>query len=59
VNNFLFTFLVSSAITLSFWQFGLGGRMWPAHPFLAALAVAVAGGIVIQVVYPRISTSPK
>jgi hypothetical protein len=59
VNNFLVTFLVSSAITLSFWQFGLGGRMWPAHPFLAALAVAVAGGIVIQVVYPRISTSPK
>ena len=59
MNNFVVTFLVSSAITISFWQFGLGGRMWPAHPFLAALAVAVACGIVIQVVYPRLSTSPK
>ena len=59
MNNALVTFLVSSAVTISFWQFGLGGRMWPAHPFLAALAVAVACGIAIQLMYPRISASPK
>jgi hypothetical protein len=59
VNNMVVTFLVSSAVTISFWQFGLGSRMWPAHPFLAALAVAVACGIAIQLLYPRLSSSPK
>jgi hypothetical protein len=47
---FLITLLVSTVASIVFWQFGLAGKIWPAHPFVAALVLAALCGIVIQLV---------
>jgi hypothetical protein len=49
MKTFSVTFLISTAASICLWQLGLGNRIWPAHPFLAALATAIAAGIVVQV----------
>jgi hypothetical protein len=50
VRIFLITLLVSTVASIVFWQFGLAGKIWPAHPFVAALVLAALCGIVIQLV---------
>ena len=55
----LITFLVSTVATVALWQFGLAYKIWPAHPFLAAVAIAAAGGIAIQLLLSRDSASKK
>jgi hypothetical protein len=50
VRIFLITLLVSTVASIVLWQFGLAGRIWPAHPFVAAVALAALCGIVIQLV---------
>jgi cation transport regulator ChaC len=48
MKSFLVTFLVSTAASICLWQFGLGSRIWPAHPFFAAIGTAIAAGVAIQ-----------
>jgi hypothetical protein len=59
MKTFLATFLVSSAASICLWQFGLGGKIWPAHPFLASLATAIACGIAIQMLFSRGNANPR
>jgi hypothetical protein len=59
VKTFLITFLVSTAASICLWQFGLGSRIWPSHPFLAALGTAVAAGIAVQVVFSQINAAQR
>ena len=53
----LTTFLVSTAASLALWQFGLAFKIWPAHPFLATLGIATAGGIAVQSVLSQAGAS--
>jgi hypothetical protein len=48
---FAVTFVVSSAATLCLREFGLGSKIWPAHPFMATLATALACGIAVQATF--------
>jgi len=53
VRVFAITFAVSTGATIVLWYFGLGGRVWPAHPFLASVVVAAGGGIAAQLLLSR------
>jgi hypothetical protein len=59
MKTLLLTFLISTAASIGLWQFGLGNMIWPAHPFLASLATAVACGIAIQLMFSQHSPSPN
>jgi hypothetical protein len=61
MKTFSVTFLISTAASICLWQFGLGNRIWPAHPFLAALATAIAAGIAVQMLVSRgnVTTASK
>jgi hypothetical protein len=61
MKAFSVTFLISTAASICLWQFGLGNRIWPAHPFLAALATAIAVGIAVQMLVSRgnVTTASK
>lgn len=50
---FLITLAASTGITIVLWEFDLGGKIWPEHPFLATLALAIACGIAIQLLLSR------
>lgn len=56
---FLITLLVSTVATIVFWNFGLAGKIWPAHPFFAAVVLAAACGIVVQLVLTYETSSSK
>jgi hypothetical protein len=47
---FLITLLVSTVSGIVLWQFGLAGKIWPAHPFFTSVALAAACGIAAQLV---------
>jgi predicted exporter len=53
MRKWLITLLVSTVVTVAFWQFGLANIVWPAHPFLATLGIAVACGIAAQLLLPK------
>jgi hypothetical protein len=59
VKTFLIALLISTGASICFWQFGLGGRIWPAHPFLVSLAITVACGIVVQLLFSHNTAGPK
>ena len=59
MKTFLLTFLASTAASVCLWQFGLGNMIWPAHPFVASLATAVACGIAVQLMLSQHSPSPN
>lgn len=56
MRTWLITLLVSTLVTVAFWQFGLARMVWPAHPFLATLGIAVTCGIATQLLLPKTST---
>ena len=56
MRTLLITLLVSTVVTAAFWQFGLANLVWPAHPFLATLGIAVTCGIRRQLLLPKISS---
>jgi len=58
MRTWLITLLVSTVVTVAFWQFGLANLLWPAHQFLATLGTAVTCGIAAQLLLPKVS-SPK
>ena len=45
---FLITLVVSTVAGIAFWNFGLANRIWPAHQFVAAVGLAAACGIAVQ-----------
>jgi hypothetical protein len=47
---FLITLLVSTVGGIVFWNFGLANKIWPAHPFVTAVALAAICGIAVQLV---------
>jgi hypothetical protein len=47
------TLLVSTVVSIVFWQFGLAYMVWPAHPFLATLGIAVGCGIAAQLLLSK------
>jgi hypothetical protein len=49
----MITLAVSTGATIVLWNFGLGARLWPAHPFLASVVVAAGGGIAAQLLLTR------
>ena len=51
VKIFAVTCVVSIAATLCLWEFGLGSKIWPAHPFMATLATGIAFGIAVQATF--------
>jgi hypothetical protein len=53
MRTILITFLVSTVVSVAFWQFGLAYAVWPAHPFLATIGIAVACGIAAQLLLPK------
>jgi hypothetical protein len=57
MRTWLATLLVSTVVSIAFWQFGLAWIVWPAHPFIATIGTAVACGIAVQLLLPR--TSPR
>ena len=59
MKTFLITFLVSTVASICLWQFGLGNTIWPAHPFPATLAAAVACGIAVQLLFSHNSASVR
>ena len=56
---FLITLLVSTVGGIVFWNFGLAGKIWPAHPFVTAVALAAICGIVVQLVLTYETAGPK
>jgi len=48
MRTWLTTLLVSTVVSVAFWQFGVAWIVWPAHPFLATLGAALACGIAAQ-----------
>jgi hypothetical protein len=59
MRTVLITFLVSTVASVVLWQFGLAHRIWPVHPFLATLGIAVGCGIVVQLVLSQASASKR
>lgn len=53
MRTFLTTLLVSTVVSVAFWQFGLAYLIWPAHPFLATLGIAVACGVAAQLLLAK------
>jgi hypothetical protein len=53
MRTWLMTLLVSTVVSVAFWQFGLAYVIWPAHPFLATLGIAVACGIAAQLLLSK------
>jgi predicted exporter len=51
--TWLITLLVSTVVTVAFWNFGLANLVWPAHPFLATLGIAVTCGIAAQLLLSK------
>ena len=47
---FLITLLVSTVAGIVLWNFGLAGRIWPAHPIPATTVIAAVCGTVVQLV---------
>lgn len=47
--------LIGTAVGLGSWVFGLGRMMWPAHPQMASFLLTLATGIVVQMVWPRLT----
>lgn len=45
---FLFTLAASVLATIILWNFGLGAKIWPAHPLLASTILASIMGTVVQ-----------
>ena len=56
---FLITLLVSTVASIVFWNFGLAGKIWPAHPLFAAVVLASICGIVVQLVLTYETASSK
>ena len=50
---FLITLAFSTAVSVVFWEFGLAQIIWPAHPFVTTLFLAVGAGIGAQLVASR------
>jgi hypothetical protein len=42
-----------------FWNFGLAGKIWPAHPFFATVVLASICGTVVQLVLTYETASSK
>lgn len=53
MRRWLMTLLVSTVVSLAFWQFELAYIIWPAHAFLATLGSAVACGIAAQLLLSK------
>jgi len=49
----LMTLLVSTVVSVALWQFGLAYIVWPAHPFLATIGIAVVCGVAAQLLLPN------
>ncbi|MGA7634705.1 MAG: hypothetical protein WCB11_28400 [Terriglobales bacterium] len=56
---FLITLLVSTVASIVFWNFGLAGKIWPAHPLFATVVLACICGIVVQLVLTYETASSK
>jgi hypothetical protein len=55
---FLTTFVVSTVLSIALWQFGLAGKISPAHPFFTTVIVAAGCGIAVQLILSRDSANP-
>ena len=53
----LITLLVSTVVSVCFWNFGWAIHVWPAHPFLATLAIAIGFGVAVQLLLARDAAS--
>ena len=53
LRTILITFIVSTVVSVAFWQFGLAYIVWPAHPFLATIGIAAACGVAAQLLLPK------
>ena len=49
----LITLLVSTVVSVCFWTFGWAMHVWPAHPFVATLGIAIACGVAVQLLLAR------
>ena len=56
---FLVTLAVSTVSGVGLWQFGLAHRVWPSHPFDAAVAIAAGCGIAAQLVASQDPAVPR
>jgi hypothetical protein len=56
---FLITLLVSTVSSIVLWNFGLAGKIWPAHPLFTTVVLAAACGTVVQLVLTYETASLK
>ena len=47
---FLIALVTSTVASIALWQLGVAQRIWPAHSFLATIAIAAGCGIAVQLV---------
>jgi hypothetical protein len=59
VRIFLITLVVSTVGAIALWQFGLAHKIWPAHPFLATIAIVASCGIAVQLLLSHDAASHK
>jgi hypothetical protein len=51
--------LISSAVGISVWLFGLSRLIWPAHPQLAAFLLTIVTTVVVRAAWPVHATGPN
>ena len=56
---FLITLAVSLGASILFWNFGLAGKVWPAHPLLATTLLAWACATATQIILTRDEAKQK
>ena len=47
--------LIATAAGFSAWEFGLAGRIWPAHPQMAAFLLTLIIAIAVQIDWLRLA----
>lgn len=52
-NSTLMSTIIATVIGSAAWSFGLCGRVWPAHPFLADLIISLLLVIVVNEIWKR------
>jgi hypothetical protein len=48
MNSTLAATLIATAVGVGVWLTGIAHAIWPAHPQLAAFAITIVTGIVVQ-----------
>jgi len=56
---FLIVLAVSIALSIALWNFGIAGKIWPAHPLLATTVIAMVCAMVVQTVLRRDEAQQK